>query len=56
MGIEYFFFFFFACEGTGARVLATGGASGNKSLLQVLSDVFNAPVYTMVCFYTCLLC
>ncbi|XP_037801691.1 xylulose kinase-like [Penaeus monodon] len=33
--------------GTSARVLATGGASGNKSLLQVLSDVFNAPVYTM---------
>ncbi|KAM8822660.1 xylulose kinase isoform 2-T3 [Spinachia spinachia] len=31
----------------GTRVLATGGASSNKDLLQVLSDVFNAPVYTL---------
>ncbi|XP_059182925.1 xylulose kinase [Centropristis striata] len=31
----------------GTRVLATGGASCNKEILQVLSDVFNAPVYTM---------
>ncbi|KAM6900745.1 xylulose kinase [Xenentodon cancila] len=31
----------------GTRVLATGGASSNKEILQVLSDVFNAPVYTM---------
>ncbi|CAL8294596.1 unnamed protein product [Lota lota] len=30
----------------GSRVLATGGASSNKDILQVLSDVFNAPVYT----------
>ncbi|KAJ7322140.1 hypothetical protein JRQ81_018427 [Phrynocephalus forsythii] len=29
------------------RVLATGGASHNKTILQVLSDVFNAPVYTI---------
>ncbi|XP_076056082.1 xylulose kinase-like [Oratosquilla oratoria] len=29
------------------RVLATGGASNNLSLLQVLSDVFNAAVYVM---------
>ncbi|MCL4124730.1 UNVERIFIED_CONTAM: hypothetical protein GTU68_050016 [Idotea baltica] len=29
------------------RVLATGGASANKTLLQVLADIFNAPVYTM---------
>ncbi|KAG7169488.1 xylulose kinase-like [Homarus americanus] len=29
------------------RVLATGGASNNNSLLQVLADVFNSPVYTM---------
>ncbi|KAF7708882.1 xylulose kinase [Silurus meridionalis] len=29
------------------RVLATGGASSNKDILQVLSDVFNAPVYTI---------
>lgn len=34
--------------GEGRRVLATGGASGNNSLLQVLADVFNCPVYTMV--------
>ncbi|KAF7245755.1 Xylulose kinase [Varanus komodoensis] len=29
------------------RILATGGASYNKAILQVLSDVFNAPVYTI---------
>nr|XP_032634443.1 xylulose kinase isoform X6 [Chelonoidis abingdonii] len=29
------------------RILATGGASYNKEILQVLSDVFNAPVYTI---------
>ncbi|XP_062424767.1 xylulose kinase isoform X1 [Rhea pennata] len=29
------------------RILATGGASHNKMILQVLSDVFNAPVYTI---------
>ncbi|XP_055599844.1 xylulose kinase [Uranotaenia lowii] len=32
--------------GENTRILATGGASANKSILQVLSDVFNAPVYT----------
>uniref|UniRef100_A0A146XXZ2 Xylulose kinase n=1 Tax=Fundulus heteroclitus TaxID=8078 RepID=A0A146XXZ2_FUNHE len=32
---------------SGTRVLATGGASANNQILQVLSDVFNAPVYTM---------
>ncbi|XP_054478907.1 xylulose kinase [Anoplopoma fimbria] len=31
----------------GTRVLATGGASSNQDILQVLSDVFNAPVYTI---------
>uniref|UniRef100_A0A1A7WDK9 Xylulokinase homolog (H. influenzae) n=1 Tax=Iconisemion striatum TaxID=60296 RepID=A0A1A7WDK9_9TELE len=31
----------------GTRVLATGGASSNTELLQVLADVFGAPVYTM---------
>ncbi|KAK5849539.1 hypothetical protein PBY51_013867 [Eleginops maclovinus] len=35
------------CIIPGARVLATGGASSNKEILQVLSDVFNAPVYTI---------
>uniref|UniRef100_A0A3Q2EFJ7 Xylulose kinase n=1 Tax=Cyprinodon variegatus TaxID=28743 RepID=A0A3Q2EFJ7_CYPVA len=29
------------------KVLATGGASANQQILQVLSDVFNAPVYTI---------
>ncbi|XP_041421136.1 xylulokinase homolog (H. influenzae) isoform X1 [Xenopus laevis] len=29
------------------RILATGGASRNQDILQVLSDVFNAPVYTI---------
>ncbi|XP_067871235.1 xylulose kinase isoform X1 [Heterodontus francisci] len=31
----------------GTRVLATGGASSNPEILQVLADVFNAPVYTI---------
>lgn len=31
----------------GTRVLATGGASSNQEILQVLSDVFNAPVFTI---------
>lgn len=31
--------------GEDTRILATGGASANKSILQVVSDVFNAPVY-----------
>ncbi|EEZ98930.1 xylulose kinase [Tribolium castaneum] len=29
------------------KILATGGASNNKAILQVLSDVFNAPVYLL---------
>ena len=33
--------------GPGSRVLATGGASSNSKILQVLADVFNAPVYTI---------
>ncbi|KAJ8917192.1 hypothetical protein NQ315_012684 [Exocentrus adspersus] len=31
--------------GHGSKILATGGASVNKSILQVLADVFNSPVY-----------
>ncbi|RDD37305.1 Xylulose kinase [Trichoplax sp. H2] len=27
------------------RIIATGGASSNKALLQVLSDIFNKPIY-----------
>ncbi|XP_065839461.1 xylulose kinase-like [Oscarella lobularis] len=33
--------------GPTSRVLATGGASKNSAILQVLADVFNAPVYTL---------
>ncbi|GJQ81579.1 hypothetical protein Trydic_g9954 [Trypoxylus dichotomus] len=29
------------------KILATGGGSNNKPILQVLSDVFNAPVYVL---------
>jgi xylulokinase len=31
--------------GENTKILATGGSSTNKSILQVMSDVFNAPVY-----------
>lgn len=31
--------------GSNTKIIATGGASVNKSILQVISDVFNAPVY-----------
>lgn len=31
--------------GEDTRIIATGGASANKSILQVISDVFDAPVY-----------
>lgn len=34
--------------GPKTKILATGGASVNKSILQVIADVFNAPVYTQV--------
>ncbi|XP_050539427.1 xylulose kinase isoform X2 [Daktulosphaira vitifoliae] len=32
--------------GPETRIIVTGGASANSTLLQILSDVFNAPVYT----------
>lgn len=32
---------------TCTRILASGGASNNRSILQVLCDVFNTPVYIM---------
>lgn len=32
-------------KGSDTRIIATGGASTNKSIVQVLADVFNAPVY-----------
>ncbi|XP_046492636.1 xylulose kinase [Neodiprion pinetum] len=31
--------------GPNTRIIATGGASNNKAILQVLADVFNSPVY-----------
>lgn len=31
--------------GENTRILATGGASVNKAIIQVMADVFNAPVY-----------
>lgn len=31
--------------GESTRILATGGASANRTILQVMADVFNAPVY-----------
>lgn len=34
--------------GNGARILATGGASQNNAILQVLADVLNSPVYVQV--------
>ncbi|XP_076288116.1 xylulose kinase isoform X1 [Lasioglossum baleicum] len=33
--------------GPNTRIIATGGASANKAILQVLSDVFNSPVYIL---------
>jgi hypothetical protein len=36
--------------GENARIVATGGASSNLAILQVLADVFNSPVYTLVSF------
>ncbi|EFN82885.1 xylulose kinase isoform X1 [Harpegnathos saltator] len=33
--------------GPNTRVIATGGASTNKAMLQVLADVFNSPVYVL---------
>lgn len=33
------------------RIIATGGASANKTILQILSDIFNTPVYTQVCIF-----
>ncbi|XP_058802917.1 xylulose kinase isoform X10 [Phymastichus coffea] len=31
--------------GPGCRIVATGGASGNRAMLQVLADVFDSPVH-----------
>lgn len=32
------------------KILATGGASANKPILQVIADVFSSPVYVQVSF------
>ena len=32
--------------GPESKILVTGGASVNRKILQVISDVFNAPVFT----------
>eukprot|EP00111_Clytia_hemisphaerica_P002632 TCONS_00007469-protein len=34
-------------KGSTSRILATGGASQNPAILQILSNVFNLPVYTL---------
>ena len=34
------------CAANAKRVLATGGASSNAQILQIISDVFGLPVYT----------
>lgn len=48
--------------GSSSKILATGGASKNKYILQILSDVFNLPVYVLAttansacmgCIYRC---
>ncbi|XP_014245571.1 xylulose kinase [Cimex lectularius] len=33
--------------GENTRIIATGGGSKNRSILQVMSDVFSSPVYTL---------
>lgn len=37
--------------GEETKIIATGGASVNQSILQVIADVFNAPVYIQVCIF-----
>jgi len=47
----YFVSFLIPCHlilGKDTRILATGGASNNLAILQVLADVFSSPVYTLV--------
>ena len=38
----------FVDVGKSRRILVTGGASANDRILQIISDVFNAPVYIQV--------
>ena len=41
-------FTWFLDVGKSRRILVTGGASANDRILQIISDVFNAPVYIQV--------
>lgn len=45
--ISIFNIYLVVSKAPGSKVLATGGASSNNTILQVLADVFNAPVYTI---------
>lgn len=37
--------------GPSTKILVTGGGSVNRSILQIIADVFNAPVFTQVSEY-----
>lgn len=47
MKIPIFCCFMSLVLGKDTRILATGGASSNSAILQILSDVFQAPVFIM---------
>jgi len=47
--IKIFFVVFSSDSKT--RILVTGGGSQNEAILQVISDIFNAPVYTQVNYF-----
>ena len=46
--ISYILFTWYLDVGKSRRILVTGGASANDRILQIISDVFNAPVYIQV--------
>ena len=41
-------FFHFLSDPNTTKILVTGGGSVNMAILQIIADVFNAPVYTQV--------
>ena len=43
--------FFVVVDPDSTRILVTGGGSVNASILQIIADVFNAPVLTQVSEY-----
>lgn len=49
--VWHFTNFLLAILGPHTRILVTGGGSVNNSILQIMADVFNAPVYTQVSEY-----